>query len=131
MTRTLFLILFSLLLAVNARSDGFLQACDADISEFCSKVTPGFGRITACMYAHEDQISEGCDQAIDDMADLLDSLFAEARIALAICQTDIDSHCANTPFGDGRILSCLIEKETNISPACREIVADFDDWVVN
>ena len=40
------------------------SACSADMRAFCDMVTPGEGRLTLCMRAHEDQISRGCRTAL-------------------------------------------------------------------
>ena len=32
----------------------FVTGCETEIGNFCSQVTPGDGRIVACIYAHSD-----------------------------------------------------------------------------
>jgi hypothetical protein len=39
-------------------------ACDADIRAFCSDVTPGDGRILACLQAYRDRVSASCDEVL-------------------------------------------------------------------
>ncbi len=43
------------------------EACSEEIGQFCHDVTPGDGRILACLYAHEDRLTEGCRVAYDAM----------------------------------------------------------------
>jgi hypothetical protein len=39
-----------------------LRACSADYDRLCSEVTPGGGRILACLKGHPDQLSVACAQ---------------------------------------------------------------------
>jgi hypothetical protein len=39
-------------------------ACDADIRKFCDDVTPGEGRMLACLQAYRDRVHESCDEAL-------------------------------------------------------------------
>ncbi len=38
----------------------FHAACKADSKKFCSGITPGKGRIAACLKSHEAELSEPC-----------------------------------------------------------------------
>ncbi len=102
-----------------------LEACEPEIKANCAKVTPGEGRLFACLYAYEDQVSARCTNAIDDYADALDFFFANANEALTICAPDIEEECAGERVGGGRILSCLIENRSDLSPDCQEVTDTF------
>lgn len=125
-------VLFALVLASAAfllpqpgRAQGVLEACEKQIEDLCSGVTPGNGRIISCLYAHEDHLDEACANTISDIGDILDHVFATIRDAMAICATDIEKQCPNTEFGGGRIMSCLQENAASISPECRASVDKF------
>ena len=45
--------------------DAAREACKADYSKYCSGVTPGGGRIVACLNKQHDQLSQGCQKALD------------------------------------------------------------------
>lgn len=40
------------------------EACHADIRTYCEGVTPGEGRILACLQAYRDRVSEPCDEVL-------------------------------------------------------------------
>jgi hypothetical protein len=41
-----------------------IEACASDISRFCDDVTPGEGRILACVYGYADQVTPACEDSI-------------------------------------------------------------------
>ena len=90
-----------------ATAQSVFEACGEDIVSRCKAVTPGDGRIFACLYAHEDKISETCDAVIADVADLIDVFFEIIRYTNQECRADIETHCLDVELGGGRIFSCL------------------------
>ncbi|KZL19228.1 Cysteine rich repeat protein [Pseudovibrio axinellae] len=111
----------------NEPAPGVLEACETEITSYCEKVNPGNGRLFACMYAHEDQLSAQCANSIDDFADAMDLLFANANEALAICAPDIETQCSEVDMGGGRILTCLKENQANVSTGCQEVIEAFGE----
>ncbi len=101
------------------------EDCAKDLETYCSAVTPGNGRTLACIYAHEDKISDECDAATDNAATLLDWFFEKVRYVHDRCADDIQKHCAGTEFREGRIISCLISKSSEVTDACKEVTAEF------
>src|ERR1700742_1197904 len=39
-------------------------ACAQDVQKLCASVPSGGGRILACLKQHQDQVSDGCKQAV-------------------------------------------------------------------
>lgn len=99
-----------------------LEVCADDINKYCSQVTLGNGRLLACMYAHEDKISDSCDAAIGEAADQLDWFLAEVREAVAKCAVDIEKHCSEVEVGQGRIYACLKLKTGELAAECKGVV---------
>ena len=107
-------------------AQSIFESCETDLKDFCSQVLPGNGRIVACIYAHEDKVSESCDAAIEDQAGLLDSFFESVRYVMDRCADDIQKHCAGTKFGEGRIFTCLIEKTSSLNDECKKLIPEME-----
>ncbi len=117
--------LTALLLAAStlpARAQSVFNACETDIQSYCNDVTLGNGRLTACLYAHEDKLSESCDAAVGEMADIIDVVFERLRYVKQQCGADIATFCADVAIGQGRVFSCLHENRPSLSASCVEVV---------
>ncbi|WP_428525691.1 cysteine rich repeat-containing protein [Roseibium sp.] len=114
-----------------SHAQGVLEACESEIVEFCSTVEPGNGRVLSCLYAHETKISTECGVAFEDIADVIDGLFFTIGSTLAICAPDLEKHCSDTKFGQGRLLSCLAEVQADLEPACGGVVAELTGELAN
>ena len=108
-------------------AQSIFESCEADLKAYCSQVTPGNGRILSCFYAHEDKISDSCDAAIEDQANLLDWFFESMRYALDQCADDIQKHCTDVAYGGGRVLSCLVEETSPLTDSCKTLVEEMRD----
>jgi hypothetical protein len=42
------------------------DGCKKELESYCKDVTPGKGRVLACLYAYEDKLSGGCVYALYD-----------------------------------------------------------------
>ena len=42
-----------------------LRACSADYDRLCSNVTPGGGRVLACLAQQKDKLTPACRQVVD------------------------------------------------------------------
>lgn len=102
--------------------DQVVKACETELTNFCSTVTPGEGRLVHCMIAHEDKISAQCQAAIFEAAEIIEKrVRAMAEIGL-MCEDDLIAHCADVEIGEGRVLQCLADKGDAVSASCRETV---------
>ncbi len=106
-------------------AQSIFESCAKDLETYCGAVTPGNGRTLACIYAHEDKVSDDCDAATENGATLLDWFFETVRYVYDRCADDVQKHCAGTEFGGGRILSCLNENSSQLTDACKEVTAEF------
>ena len=76
-----------------------LKGCKTELETYCKDVTPGEGRILACLYAHGDKLSGRCEFALYDAAAQL-----ERAVEMSVAQAR-----ASAP-----ISVCLV-KEGNVS----------------
>jgi hypothetical protein len=101
-----------------------VKACESDIQNYCSQVTPGNGRMLHCMAAHEDKISGQCEYAFYQAATVLEQLSVAIAYVARECKTEIETHCSDVVVGDGRMLACLDEHQENVGEGCKKAVAD-------
>jgi hypothetical protein len=101
-----------------------VDACEADLKQYCSQVTPGEGRLLHCVAAHEDKLSGQCEYALYEAATLLQQLSAAIVYVAESCETEIETLCNDVKVGEGRILVCLEENDAKIGETCRKSIAD-------
>ena len=58
------------------------KGCKKELTSYCKDVTPGEGRILACLYAHSDKLTGQCEYALYDAAAQLER-FVSALTYLA------------------------------------------------
>ena len=92
------------------------DACGDDIEEYCGDITPGEGRIAACVHAHSDMLSRRCRFALFRTANNIRS--AVDKIADE-CWNNIKSQCGN----EQNIGECAVQKSSSLSPTCQTVVA--------
>lgn len=102
----------------------FVQGCKTELETYCKNVTPGDGRIIACIYAHEDKLSRLCENALYDSAQQLENAVATLAYLATECDADIDKHCANVQPGEGRIMDCMEPHLSNVSKRCKKAMQE-------
>ena len=111
-------------LAQDTIIEHLVTACESDIENYCSQVTPGNGRMLHCMAAHEDKISGQCEYAFYQAASLLEQLAVAINYLAQECGTEIQTLCSDIEPGEGRLLTCLEQNEEEVGVACKKAVAD-------
>jgi hypothetical protein len=105
-------------------ADSVAKGCDKEISGFCKEVTPGEGRVLACLYAHEDKLSAQCEYALyDAMVQLERALTALSYVANE-CRGDLQTYCADVKPGEGRLLQCMDKNDVKLSKRCKQAMKD-------
>ena len=100
-------------------------ACGDDLKKYCGQVTPGEGRLTLCVMAHEDKISSKCDLALYEASRNLQRALDRIEMAADACWADIEKNCADIKEGGGRIAQCLVSKKSSLSKGCQAVVSKF------
>jgi hypothetical protein len=101
-----------------------LDGCKTELKSWCQSVTPGEGRLLACLYAHEDQLSGQCEFALYDAAVRLDRAISALTYVAGECRGDIESLCAEVQAGEGRIAECLNKNADKLSKPCNQAMAE-------
>jgi hypothetical protein len=100
------------------------EGCKKELDTYCKDVTPGEGRILACLYAFEDKLSNRCEFALYDAASQLERVINALTYTANECREDIKSYCSNVKPGEGRILDCLDKKKETLSDRCKQAMKD-------
>lgn len=100
------------------------EGCSSELTTYCEAVTPGEGRILACLYAHEDKLSGQCQYALYDAAVRLERAINAITYVANECRADIESTCAGVQAGEGRIAQCLDENRDSLSDTCTSALTE-------
>jgi hypothetical protein len=98
--------------------------CDKELTSYCSNVTPGEGRILACLYAHSDKLSGQCEFALYDVAAQLERFVAALSYLANECDAELEKFCAEVAVGEGRVLKCLDENASKLNARCTQALKD-------
>lgn len=101
--------------------------CEKELSSFCSKVTPGEGRVLACLYSHSEKLSGRCEYALYDASSQLERFIADLSYVATECDADLEKYCSHVPAGEGRLVGCLNSQEKGkVSQRCDQAMEDVN-----
>ena len=100
------------------------NGCKVEIEKYCGQVTPGQGRILACLYAHNDKLSSKCEYSLYDAAVQLERAVAALTYVANECDADLEKHCESIAPGQGRLLECLEKHDKDVSNRCTQAIKD-------
>ncbi|MBJ7534673.1 PRC-barrel domain-containing protein [Rhodomicrobium vannielii ATCC 17100] len=92
------------------------DACGDDIDRFCGDVTPGRGRIAACMEAYSDQLSRRCRFTLRRVSGYMQTAVRDVADS---CRAAIRTQCGDAENRD----ACIGQKVSSLPPSCQMIVA--------
>jgi hypothetical protein len=101
-----------------------LEGCASELETHCAAVTPGEGRLLACLYAHGDKLSGQCEFALYDAAVRLERAISALTYVASECRADIESLCTGVQMGEGRIAQCLSDHQSDLSATCNRALDD-------
>jgi hypothetical protein len=102
----------------------FLEGCKKELETYCKDVTPGEGRLLACIFAYEDKLSTRCEYALYDSAAQLERAIGALTYVANECDQDLRKHCADVEVGEGRLLECLEKNKKDVSNRCQQALKD-------
>ena len=100
------------------------NGCKVEIEKYCAQVTPGEGRVLACLFAHGDKLSATCEHALYDAAVQLERAVAALSYVANECDADLEKYCASIAPGEGRLLECLEKNNKQVSGRCKNALKD-------
>ena len=103
------------------------KGCEKELTSYCKDVTPGEGRILACLYAHSDKLTGQCEYALYDAAAQLERFVAALSYVANECDADLERFCADIAVGEGRVLKCLDENSSKINERCSQALKDVGE----
>jgi hypothetical protein len=98
-------VLATLWFAASAAADerAAMQVCRADVQKVCAGVSPGGGRIAACLRENEAKLSPSCQAQLGK---------------LEACAAEVKQLCPQAQ-GEGALRQCARAKRSEISDGCR------------
>ena len=101
-----------------------LDGCKKELETYCKDVTPGEGRLLACLYAYGDKLSVRCEYSLYDAAAQLERAVAALTYVANECRDDLKAYCSSVKPGEGRLLNCINKHEEKISGRCKQALKD-------
>jgi hypothetical protein len=123
-------VLAILLLGINSAIaqqdlvDTVANGCKTELEKYCNQVTPGQGRVLACLYAYGDKLSSKCEYALYDAAVQLERAVAALSYVASECDVDMEKYCESIEPGEGRLLECLEKHDKEVNRRCKQALKD-------
>jgi len=104
---------------------GMVVACKQAIEQFCHGVSPGSGRLHACLRSSIGKIKQ--PRCVDMVSQAWSAEKQDVTInprVQAHCKNEMEAYCKGVEHGQQRVLICLKqhEKSTGFTGACKEAV---------
>ena len=100
------------------------NGCKTELEKYCNQVTPGQGRVLACLYAYGDKLSSKCEYALYDAAVQLERAVAALSYVVNECDAAMEKYCESIEPGEGRLLECLEKHDKEVSGRCKQALKD-------
>ena len=100
------------------------SACRPDVEKFCKDVKPGKGAVARCLVQHESELSPACRESVAQGRQRAAQARQRVEAFAEACKADAEKLCQGIRPGQGRIANCLIEKKDQVSPGCRQAIAE-------
>jgi len=85
--------------------------CSNDLKSYCARVVPGDARVADCLATYFRQLQPSCRSAITAARNRFDAL-------VEACKGDAEKLCKGVPYREGRVLTCLKNRESSLGAAC-------------
>ena len=100
------------------------DGCKTELDKYCAMVTPGDGRVLACLFSYQDKLSNRCEYALYDAAAQLERAVAALTYVANECDNDLEKFCSDVVPGEGRLKECVDKNMANVSDRCKRAMED-------
>jgi hypothetical protein len=100
------------------------DGCKKEIDTYCKEVTPGEGRVLACLFAYQDKLSSRCEYALYDAAAQLERVVTALTYLANECRDDLKAYCSDVKPGEGRLINCIDKNMQKVSSRCKQAIKD-------
>jgi hypothetical protein len=111
-----------------AAAQGLLETvakgCEKELKMYCTQVTPGEGRVLACLYSFWDKLSDQCDNTLYDVTAQLQRAISALSYVNNECWDDLKNYCADIKPGEGRLLQCIDKNDAKVSKRCKQAMKE-------
>ncbi len=104
--------------------DMVADGCGKEISTYCKNVTPGQGRVLACLYAYGDKLSNRCEYALYEASAQLERALSALSYLANECRDDLKAYCSGVEPGQGRLLNCMDKNKGKLGNRCLTAMKD-------
>ena len=102
-----------------------LDGCSSELTRYCAEVTPGEGRLLACLYAHGDKLSGQCEFALYDAAARLERAINAITYVASECRAEIQNTlCPRRSRARGASRSVWLDNASQLSPGCDQALTN-------
>jgi len=134
----------------DAQTAAIRSACRSDYEKNCASVPPGGAASLQCLQKSMPKLSPSCQKAVSAVGGAASAPAAAATTAPAAdapppaplvlrpmrpreelfvlrsaCGADVQALCGGVAPGGGRIVQCLAVRAASLSPACKDVLAQF------
>jgi len=109
-------------LAKQSTIDLLRDACESEVRDLCADVSPGNGRLIACLYANEDMVAPRCNFVLYQSAPELSTMITSLTAMANTCKPDIERLCTDFKPAQGGIAKCLSLHRASLAPTCVEAI---------
>lgn len=92
--------------------------CSAELEKYCKDVSGGEGRLLACLYAHEPNLSDKCGNLVVGALERLGVAVGALTSVVRVCQGDAQRLCNGVIAGNGNLVGCLSTARQSVSAQC-------------
>ncbi|MBW1996499.1 MAG: hypothetical protein JRJ29_00900 [Deltaproteobacteria bacterium] len=120
-------LMFTLVVPANAQqplAEIVAEGCKTELEAYCKDVTPGEGRVLACLYARSDKLSGKCEYALYDAAVQLERALTALTYLANECDDDLETLCSDVAMGKGRLMDCLKSNSKKLTRRCNQALKD-------